>query len=71
MSRGSAAFGGGIFVLGAVLAIVNPGWNIPSEFWLMLPYVITLVVLAGAVGRTRLPSALGLPYQRAATTATV
>ena len=67
----SLIFGGTLFVLGATLAIINPNWNIPSEFWLMLPYVITLVVLAGAVGRTRLPAALGLPYRRAATTATV
>lgn len=68
---GGLAFGGGILLLGVVLAIVGPKWNIPSQFWLMLPYVITLVVLAGAVGRTRLPAALGLPYRRAVTTATV
>src|SRR5437588_2737439 len=39
-TRGSLIFGGTLFVLGAALAIINPNWNIPSEFWLMLPYVI-------------------------------
>jgi ABC-type uncharacterized transport system permease subunit len=31
----------------------------------MFPYVMALIVLAGLVGRTRMPSALGLPYRRA------
>lgn len=65
-TRGGIAFGGAIFAIGLVLALVGPHWSIPSEFWLMLPYVITLVVLAGLVGRTRLPAALGLPFRRAA-----
>ncbi len=63
---GALAVGGALFLFGLVLAIVSPSWRIPSQFWLMLPYVVTLVVLAGLVGRTRLPSALGLPYRRAA-----
>lgn len=71
LTRGGLVFGGGIFLLGVALTIVDPNWNIPSEFWLMLPYVITLVVLAGAVGRARLPAAIGLPYKRAGIAATV
>jgi general nucleoside transport system permease protein len=35
---------------------------IPNEFIFMLPYVLTILVLAGAVGRARAPSALGTPY---------
>jgi simple sugar transport system permease protein len=64
-TRGNIIFGTGIFIIGAVLAIIAPHWRVPSEFWLMLPYVITLVVLGGVVGKTRLPAALGLPYRRA------
>ncbi|MBD2872645.1 ABC transporter permease [Paenibacillus arenilitoris] len=36
--------------------------QIPVEFYYMLPYVLTLIVLAGAVGRSNAPAALGQPY---------
>jgi simple sugar transport system permease protein len=35
---------------------------IPSEFLLMAPYVVTIVVVAGLVGRPRPPAADGQPY---------
>lgn len=35
---------------------------IPSEFWQMLPYVITIVVVAGLVGRAVPPAAEGEPF---------
>jgi len=41
-------------------AILNTG--IPSEFLLMIPYIVTIVVVAGVVGRTRPPAADGQPY---------
>lgn len=38
--------------------------NIPHQFIGMLPYIITIVVLAGFVGRSRPPAAEGVPYEK-------
>jgi simple sugar transport system permease protein len=35
---------------------------IPSDFLLMTPYIVTIVVVAGLVGRSRAPAADGQPY---------
>ena len=37
---------------------------IPWQFVAMAPYVVTLLVVAGAIGRARFPKALGIPYLR-------
>lgn len=37
---------------------------IPGEFWDALPYIITIVILAGVVGRSIAPAADGQPYER-------
>ena len=37
---------------------------IPSEFLGMTPYIATMVVLAGLVGRNRAPAAEGIPYEK-------
>ena len=44
-------------------AIADLGF-IPYQFFLMLPYVLTLLVLAGFVGSAKPPAALALPYHR-------
>lgn len=36
--------------------------DIPPQFIGMLPYILTIVVLAGFVGRSRTPAAVGQPY---------
>ncbi len=41
------------------------GFEIPSEFWQMLPYLITIVVVAGLVGRAVPPAAEGEPFEPA------
>ena len=41
--------------------------NIPSEFLLMIPYIATMVVLAGVVGRGQMPAADGVPYEKEST----
>ncbi|MFK7919945.1 MAG: ABC transporter permease [Ilumatobacter sp.] len=38
------------------------GTPIPSEFLSMLPYIVTIIVVAGVVGRSRPPAAGGQPY---------
>ncbi len=46
--------------LGTVLAAV------PSQFYDALPYLVTIVILAGVIGRSVPPAADGRPYQREA-----
>ncbi|GAA3631580.1 ABC transporter permease [Microbacterium awajiense] len=38
------------------------GSPVPSEFMLMLPYLVTIFVVAGVVGKSRAPAADGIPY---------
>jgi len=40
------------------------GLDVPFQFFLVLPYLLTLVVLAGFIGRASAPAALGQPYVR-------
>jgi simple sugar transport system permease protein len=44
------------------LAILQVG--IPSEFLQMAPYIATMIVLAGFIGRSRMPAADGTPYTK-------
>ena len=38
--------------------------DVPPEFFLMVPYVVTVVVLAGVIGRAVGPAAVGEPYKK-------
>jgi ABC-type uncharacterized transport system permease subunit len=40
------------------------GEDIPVQFIQMVPYVLTIIVLAGFIGSSRPPQALGIPYQK-------
>ena len=40
------------------------GEDIPVQFIQMVPYVLTIIVLAGFIGSSRPPKALGLPYEK-------
>ncbi len=47
-----------------ILDVTIGDFAIPSEFWQALPYIVTIVVVAGAVGRAVPPAADGQPYER-------
>ena len=40
------------------------GEDIPVQFVQMIPYVLTIIVLAGFIGLSRAPKALGIPYRK-------
>ena len=46
------------------LGVTIGDFSIPSEFLQALPYVVTIIVVAGAVGRATAPAADGIPYER-------
>jgi general nucleoside transport system permease protein len=39
---------------------VSPG--IPSEFFIMVPYIVTIIAVVGFVGKSRPPKAVAVPY---------
>ncbi|CAN5251762.1 ABC transporter permease [soil metagenome] len=40
------------------------GENVPIQFIQIIPYVLTIIVLAGFIGLSRAPKALGIPYRK-------
>jgi simple sugar transport system permease protein len=54
-----------LFGVAEALSIQMQGVSqIPVQFIQIIPYVLTIVVLAGFIGHSRAPRALGLPYQK-------
>jgi simple sugar transport system permease protein len=49
-------------ILQPVLPIINQ--PIPPEFLQMAPYILTIIVVAGVVGRSRPPAEEGKPYEK-------
>ncbi len=60
---GAGTFFAFTFALQLVLTVVNTPVPIPSEVFTMLPYLATLLAVAGLVGRVRAPAADGVPYR--------
>lgn len=61
------SFGAGLLFgfadsLASRLAIL--GLPIPSQFLLMAPYIATMIILAGVIGRGHAPAAEGVPYEK-------
>ncbi len=54
-------FGFATNLQGVLSAIGSP---VPSQFMLMLPYLVTIFAVAGLVGRSRPPAAVGVPYRK-------
>ena len=48
----------------AIFGVEVAGYPVPSQMLTALPYVVTIVVLAGVVGRATPPAAVGVPYER-------
>lgn len=64
-SRTIIVAGVGVIAMAAFgLALWVPDISLPPQLWRTLPLVLTLVVLIGAMGKARMPSALAIPYSR-------
>jgi simple sugar transport system permease protein len=59
---GAALFFGFMQKLATYLSAI--GSTVPSQFLNMLPYVATVIAVAGLVGRVRAPAADGRPYSK-------
>jgi len=61
------AFGASmLFAFGSAFNIFAQklSWNLPSEVYTVIPYVLTMLALAGFVGKTTGPRASGKPYEK-------
>ncbi|WP_018131323.1 ABC transporter permease [Effusibacillus pohliae] len=61
-AMGAALFFGFATALAASGQVIGLTNYVPAEFLIMLPYVLTILALAGVVGRANAPSALGRPF---------
>lgn len=61
---GAALLFGFTNALQTQLQFLGLGGVIPHQFIGMLPYVLTIIILAGFVGRARPPAAVGQPYTK-------
>ena len=59
---GTGLLFGFTYALQTTLTIV--GTPVPSQIMLMIPYIVTIIAVAGASGRVRAPASVGMPYSR-------
>jgi simple sugar transport system permease protein len=57
---------GALFAAFFTLFVLTPHVAAPSQLWLALPYIVTLVALSGMVGKADAPLAWTVPYDRQA-----
>jgi simple sugar transport system permease protein len=57
----SILFGVSAYLVDALQSYSTP---IPTELLQMFPYLITIAVVAGLIGRVRAPASDGVPYKR-------
>ncbi|RNB77364.1 ABC transporter permease [Brevibacillus panacihumi] len=62
-AMGAALFFGIAQAIKALVQVYGLTQYVPTEFIFMLPYVLTILVMAGFVGRSSAPAALGKPYE--------
>lgn len=60
----AALFFGFATALGVSGQILGLAAYVPTEFLNMLPYLLTILALAGVVGRAEAPNSLGRPYEK-------
>lgn len=55
-----------LFAFGGSFEIFAQGfsWHLPTEFYSSIPYILTMLALAGFVGKTTAPEADGKPYEK-------
>ena len=53
-----------LFGFAESLEIQLPGAGLPTQFIQMIPYIATIVVLAGFIGKSVAPAADGIPYEK-------
>jgi ABC-type uncharacterized transport system permease subunit len=62
-AMGAALFFGIAQAIKSLVQVFGLTAYVPIEFIFMLPYILTILVLAGVVGRSNAPAALGKPYE--------
>jgi simple sugar transport system permease protein len=68
VSRAGLGFWSALALASLALVLTGPRFSLPPQLWASLPYVLSLLALAGFIGRSRMPNALSLPYRREAET---
>ena len=63
-SPAGAALASLLFAATEAMSIWLPSGWLPSQLVQSLPYVITLLVLAGFVGKANPPKEVGVPYEK-------